>query len=142
MWRARAGSIAAPTTGSSGSPSLARRRPPEGRLPALDELDAVVVRVADEADLRAAGVRRVRRLLGRDAVLGEPRELGVHPALDGQGDVPVGVAVGVGLLAAVVERELELVVVAGDGQEDHGRGVPADPGAATLLEAQGAVEVE
>src|SRR3712207_9429374 len=40
----------------------------------LDELDAVAVGIAHEADPRAAGADLVRRLLGRDVVTGETLE--------------------------------------------------------------------
>src|SRR3954469_6982514 len=64
--------------------TTARRR--SATLAALDELDAVAVRVAHEADPRAAGPDRVRRLLGLDALRGEVGE-GAVEVLDGHGDV-------------------------------------------------------
>ena len=59
-----------------------------------DQLDAVAVRVADEGDPVALGApaRAVGRLLGLDAVAGEPLEGSVE-VVDGEGDVVVAGAV-------------------------------------------------
>src|SRR5437588_2576862 len=48
--------------------------------PALDQLDAVAVGVAHEAQPRAALADAVGRLLGLDALLGEPRQRRVEVA--------------------------------------------------------------
>ena len=68
---------------------------------ALDHLDSVAVRIAHEADPRAALAQAVRRLLGLDALLGEVRQRGVQ-IVDGQRDVVVARAEVVGVDAVVV----------------------------------------
>src|SRR4051812_43095203 len=104
---------------------------------ALDELDPVAVRVADEADPGAAGADLIGRLLRLDALLAQPRERAVE-ILDGERDVVVARAELVGVDAEVV-RELEPVAVAREAQEDVDRLV-ADGHAATLLEPERLVE--
>src|SRR4051794_26102298 len=104
----------------------------------LDELDAVAVRIADEADPeRRVGVDLVRRLLRVDALLGEVRELAVE-VVDGHRDVVVArpqlVAVD-----AVVVGQLEARAVAREAHEDVHRLV-ADVHPADLFEAERGVE--
>ena len=106
---------------------------------ALDQLDPVVVRVADEAQARAALADAVRRLLRLDPDLGEALE-GCVEVVDGECDVAVARADVVWLGLAVVEGELEAVAVAGEAHEDVG-GLVADGDAAALLEAELLVEL-
>ena len=54
----------------------------------LDDLDPIAVGIPDEAQPRAALAHRVGRLLGLDALLGEPRERAVE-VLGGDRDVAV-----------------------------------------------------
>src|SRR3954468_9871725 len=108
-----------------------------GLLPALDDLDAVAVRVAHEADPRAPLADAVRRLLRLDALVLEVLERRVE-VRRGDRDVVVAGAELVGVDAVVV-RELEAVVVAGQAHEDVDRLV-ADRHAPALLEAEGLVE--
>src|SRR5262245_32411091 len=77
---------------------------------ALDQLDAVLIRVADEAEPAAARADGVGRPLGLDALLGELGERLVEVA-DGHRDVPVAGADLVRADAEVV-GQLETVVVA------------------------------
>src|SRR3954465_2967217 len=106
-------------------------------LPALDELDPVAVRIADEAQARAALADAVRRLLGLDALLREALERAVE-VLDGDRDVVVAGAVLVAVDAVVV-GQLEARVVAGQAHEDVDRLV-ADRQSRALLEAERLVE--
>src|SRR4051794_12981628 len=108
-----------------------------GLLPALDDLDPVAVRVAHEADPRAALADAVGRLLRLDALVLEVLERRVE-VRRGDRDVVVAGAELVGVDAVVV-RELEAVLVAGKAHEDVDRLV-ADRHAPALLEAQGLVE--
>src|SRR5262249_35531733 len=96
----------------------------------------------DEADLWAAGIGGVWRTLGLDAGGRQPGKLVPHGPAHAKGDVAVGIAQVVGLRPSVVQRQLELVVVARKAEEDHGRRVAADAGATPLLEAERAVEGE
>ena len=83
---------------------------------ALDQLDAVAVRVADEAEPRAALAYLVRLALGLDALGGQALERAVE-VLDRQRDVPVAGAELVGVDAEVV-GQLELGrVLTGDAEE-------------------------
>src|SRR6185436_14723596 len=86
---------------------------------ALDQLDAVAVRVADEGDERAALADAVRRALRLDPLLREPRERPVH-VVDGDRDVAVAGAELVRVDAEVV-RQLEPVAVARQAHEDVDR---------------------
>src|SRR4051812_16577646 len=74
-------------------------------LAATDQLDAIPVRVADEAEEAAALAHLVRRPLRLDALLAEPRERAVE-VVDADRDVAVA---GPELVraAVVVERQLE-----------------------------------
>src|SRR4051812_8936574 len=106
-------------------------------LPALDELDPVAVRIAHEAEPRAALANAVGRLLGLDPLLAEALERAVE-VLDGDRDVVVA---GAELVAvdAVVVRQLEARVVTGQPHEDVDRLV-ADRHASPLLEPERLVE--
>src|SRR3954469_16328514 len=106
-------------------------------LPPLDELDPVAIRIAHEAQQRAALADAVGRLLGLDALAGEVGERLVHVG-DGDRDVVVARAELV-LGDAVVVRELQARAVAGQPHEDVDRLV-ADRLAAELLEAERLVE--
>src|SRR5215213_3560104 len=103
----------------------------------FDQLDAVAVRIADEADPRAALAHAVGRLLGLDAVPAEPLE-GAVEVVDGERDVVVARAQLVGVHAVVV-GQLEPVTVAREPHEDVDRLV-ADRHPPPLLEAEGLVE--
>src|SRR5207253_3518362 len=85
------------------------------RLAALDDLDAVVVRVADEAEARAALAHRVRRPLGFDALFAEAGQRAVE-ILDADRDVAVAGAELVGAPVVVV-RQLEDVLLVADREE-------------------------
>src|SRR6185295_16317665 len=104
---------------------------------AFDELDPVAVRVADEAEPRAAFAHRVGRALGLDPL---PRELLERPVevVHAQRDVAVGGAELVRVDAEVV-GELEPVAVSGQAHEDVDRLV-ADRQLAPLLEAERLIE--
>ena len=119
------------------SAAASPRRPASPLL--ADQLDAVPVRVADEGDPVALGApaRAVGRLLGLDAVAGEPLEGSVE-VVDGEGDVVVAGAVLV-LGDAVVVGELQDRVLAGQVHEDVDRLV-ADRHPPGLLEAELLVE--
>src|SRR5262249_54941027 len=81
----------------------------------LDDLDPVLVRIADDADPIAAVPHRVRRALRLDPLLGQAGERAVevvHP----DRDVPVPAAEVV-RTAVVVEGELELLLLAGEAEE-------------------------
>ena len=106
-------------------------------LSLLDQLDAIAVRIADEADPRAALAHPVRRLLGLDALARRAAERAVE-VVDGQRDVVVAGAELVGVDAVVV-GQLEPVAVAGQAHEDVDRLV-ADRHPAALLEAERLVE--
>src|SRR4051812_29666247 len=108
-----------------------------GALAALDELDPVAVRVADEAEPRAARAHGVRRALGLDALAGELLERPVE-VVHGERDVPVAGAQLVGVDAEVV-GELQAVVVPGQAHEDVDRLVP-NRKLAALLEPERLVE--
>src|SRR3954451_14152839 len=108
-----------------------------GLLPALDDLDAVAVRVAHEADPRAPLADAVGRLLRLDALVLEVLERRVE-VRRGDRDVVVAGAELVGVDAVVV-RELEAVLVAGQAHEDVDR-LFADRQAPALLEAEALVE--
>ena len=103
----------------------------------LDELDAVTVGIAHEADARAVLAHRVGRLLGVDSLLGEPAERRVE-VRRGDRDVVVARAQLVAVDAEVV-GQLESRPVAGQAHEDVDRLV-ADRQAADLLEAERLVE--
>src|SRR4051794_25540853 len=87
------------------------------RLPAalVDELHAVAVRVADEAEERTSLAYAVRLPLRLDALLLQPLE---RPAevVDADGDVPVAGAEVV-RTTVVVQRQLELLVLAREPEE-------------------------
>src|SRR5687768_8355791 len=82
---------------------------------ALDQLDAVAVGVLDEAEARPTLADAVGRALGLDALLGEPPQRAVQ-ILHTDGDVAVRRAQLVGA-AVVVERQLELLLLAGQAKE-------------------------
>ena len=86
---------------------------------AVDQLDAVSVRILDEADARSALADAVGLSLRLDPLLGERSE-GRVEIVDGVGDVAVGAAELVAA-AVVVDGDLELCVVAGQGEEVVGR---------------------
>jgi hypothetical protein len=89
---------------------------PRSGLAALDELDAVLVPVADEADARSALAHAVRRALGLDPVLrGERRERRVE-VVDAYGDMAVSRAEVV-RAPVVVVRQLEDVLLVADREE-------------------------
>src|SRR5215207_3534927 len=111
----------------------------DGLLALFDELDAVPVRVTDEAQPRAALAHGIGRLLRLDAHAGETLERAVH-VLDGDRDVVVARAELVALDAVVV-GQLEARAVAGQAHEDVDRLV-ADREAADLLEAEFLVELD
>jgi hypothetical protein len=69
-------------------------------LAALDQLDAIAVRVAHEADPRAALADLVRRLLRLDPVTAEPLQRAVE-VVDAERDVVVAGAELVGVDAVV-----------------------------------------
>ncbi len=108
---------------------------------ALDELDAVVVRVADEADPGAAFGHLVRRALGLDALLGELGERAVE-VVDADRDVTVGRAQLV-RAPVVIERQLEDVLGVADREEVVRRlqlAVPDDVHVAAEAKAERLVE--
>src|SRR6185312_4549788 len=112
------------------------------RLLAADDLHAVVVRVAHEAEERPALGHLVWRLLGLDALGLQLRERRVE-VLDADGDVAVA---GAHLVraAVVVERQLEHVGLAGQAVEVVGRlelAVADDRRLLALLEAKRLVEL-
>src|SRR3954451_15133706 len=107
------------------------------RSAALDQLDAIAVRVAHEADPRPALAHAVGRLLGLDALVLQVREGRIEVGRRDR-DVVVAGAELVGL-DAVVEGQLQAVLVAGQAHEDVDRLV-ADRHAPALLEAEGLVE--
>src|SRR5215216_7988071 len=104
---------------------------------ALDQLDAIAVGVAHEADPRAAGAHAVRRLLGLDPLL---RQVGQHvvEGRDRDRDVVVTGSELVGVDAVVV-GQLEPVAVARQAHEHVDRLV-ADRHPAALLEPERLVE--
>src|SRR5918999_1902596 len=108
-------------------------------LGALDQLDAVAVRVAHEADPRALGAASgpVRRLLGLDALGCQPLERPLQ-VLHAERDVVVARAEVVGVDAVVV-GQLEHRVLARQLHEHVGRLV-ADRHAPRLREAELLVE--
>src|SRR5439155_25779713 len=92
------------------------RRGKSGLLAAaVDQLDPVVVRVADEAEQRAALAHAVRLPLGLDALLFQRGER-LPEVVDREGDVSIPRA-DVVRAAVVVERELELLSLAGGAEE-------------------------
>src|SRR5262245_4369125 len=89
--------------------------PRAGRL-VLDQLDAVIVRIADEADARAALAYPVGRPLGLDAVLVLQRREGRVEVVDAERDVPIRGAQVV-RAAVVVVGELEDVLLIAHREE-------------------------
>src|SRR5687767_6811060 len=104
----------------------------------LDQLDAVAVGVAHEADPVAALPHAVGRLLRLDALARQLAQRAVE-VVDGERDVVVARAELVGVHAVVV-GELEPVAVARESHEDVDRLV-ADRHAPPLLEAERLVEL-
>ena len=104
---------------------------------ALDQLDAVAVGVAHEAQARAALAHGVGRLLGLDALPGQAGQRRVE-VVDGDRDVVVAGAQLVGVDAEVV-GQLQARAVAGQPHEDVD-GLVADRHASQLLEAERLVE--
>ena len=104
----------------------------------LDQLDPVLVRVAHEADPRAALAHLVGRALGLDPDARELLERGVQ-VVDGQGDVAVARADVVRAVLVFVPGQLQAVAVAGQAHEDVDRLV-ADRQPPAFLEAQLLVE--
>src|SRR3954452_19385286 len=117
--------------------SMTARRRSLTASASFDQLDAIAVRITDEADPRAALAHAVRRLLGLDAVPAEPLE-GAVEVVDRERDVVVARAELVGVHAVVV-GELEPVAVAREAHEDVDR-LLADRHPPPLLEAEGLVE--
>src|ERR671924_1049231 len=121
-----------------GRPSSGTTGPNSNELPALDELDPVLVWIADEADPRAALADPVRRPLRLDPLSRQFVERRVE-VVDGQRDVAVA---GPDLIRvdAEVVRQFELGrVFAWDAEEVVDRLV-ADRQLAPLLEAERLVE--
>src|ERR671924_1153327 len=121
-----------------GRPSSGTTGPNSNELPALDELDPVLVWIADEADPRAPLAHPVRRPLRLDPLSRQFLERRVE-VVDGQRDVAVA---GPDLIRvdAEVVRQLELRrVLAWDAEEVVDRLV-ADRQLAPLLEAERLVE--
>src|SRR3954454_20864820 len=117
--------------------SMTARRRSLTASASFDQLDAVAVGVAHEADPRAALPDPVGRLLGLDAVAAEPLERAVE-VVDGQRDVVVARAELV-VVDAVVVGQLEPVAVARETHE-HVRRLVADRHPPPLLEAERLVE--
>src|SRR5579884_313109 len=110
------------------------------RLPALDDLDPVAVRVAHEAQPRAAVTNGVGRALGLDPLLGQAGQRRVELARRDR-DVPVAGADLVRLGLPEVEGQLEAGLVAVLGQpHEHVHGLVPDRQPALLLEAERLVE--
>src|SRR5579871_1970356 len=111
-WRARGRRSGADHPDSSGT----RGRGINHLAPAaIDELDPVVVRVADEAEQRPALAHPVGLALGLDALVLQPRE-GFREVVHADGDVAVGGPHLVGPAVGVM-GQLELLVLAGEGEE-------------------------
>ena len=105
---------------------------------ALDQLDSILIRIADEAQQRAALADRVRRPLRLDPLRGQLLERLRH-VLDRERDVPVGGAELVGVDAEVV-GQLELRQSACRDAEEVVHRLVADRQLAPLLEAERLVE--
>src|SRR5689334_15481463 len=82
---------------------------------AFDELDAVLVGILHEAEAVPSGAHRIRRPLGLDSLLLQPRERPVE-VVDRERDVTVARAEVV-RSPVVVVRELEFLVLAGHAEE-------------------------
>src|SRR2546421_2573791 len=82
---------------------------------AVDQLDAVAVGVAHEAEQRAAFSHAIRLSLGLDSLILEPRER-LLQIVHGQRDMSVPCAEVV-RATVVVERQLELLVLTGDAEK-------------------------
>ena len=82
---------------------------------AVDELDAVAVGIAHETEQRSALTHAIRLALGLDPLLLQLRERAVE-VVHGERDVAVTGAEVV-RAAVVVERQLELRILAGDAEE-------------------------
>src|SRR6266498_4195396 len=118
----------------SAAAALKRRISNVGLPPrALDQLDAVAVRIPDEAEPRAALAHGVRGAFRLDALLGEARERAVQ-IVHGDGDVAVAGSKLVGIDAEVV-GQLEARAVSGEAHEDVDR-LLANRHAPQLLEAE------
>src|SRR3954453_8106583 len=117
--------------------SMTARRRSLTASASFDQLDAVTVGIAHEADPRAALADPVGRLLGFDAVAAEPLE-GAVEVVDGERDVVVARAELV-VVDAVVVGQLEPVAVARNAHEHVDRLV-ADRHPPPLLEAERLVE--
>src|SRR2546421_926189 len=85
----------------------------------VDELDPVTVRIADEADQRAALADAVRLALSLDSLRLQLRKRPFE-VVDADRDVAVPSAELV-CASIVVERQLELLVLAGKAEEVVGR---------------------
>src|SRR4051812_36381953 len=109
-------------------------------LALLDQLDAVVVRVADEAEPVAAVAHGVGRPLGLDAEVGQALK-GRVEVVDRERDVPVAGADLVRALLVLVPGQLEPRAVAGEAHEDVD-GLVADRHPGQLLEAELLVELD
>src|SRR5579864_8240605 len=81
----------------------------------FDDLDPVLVGIANEAETISALPHRVGRALRLDALLLELRQ-GAVEVVDADRDVPVGAAQLV-RAAVVIERQLELLLLAGVAEE-------------------------
>src|SRR5262249_43833716 len=112
----------AANVGTANSPSFATeenvtsgagRRPEE--LAGLDQLDPVLIGIADETEPVAALAHGVRRTLGLDPLLGETHENPVE-VVDADRDVPVA-GPEVVRAAVVVEGQLQLGLVAREREE-------------------------
>src|SRR4051812_37033810 len=108
---------------------------------AVDQLDPVAVRVLDEADERAALTDAIRLSFRLDALLLQLLERRLE-VVDRKRDVAVARA-DVVRAAVMVERELELLVLAGHAEEVVRRfalAVPDDVHVAAELQAERLVE--
>src|SRR5947209_690215 len=81
----------------------------------FDDLDSVLVGVPDEAEPVSSVPHRVGRAFGLDALVLQLRQSAVQ-VIDADRDVPVGTAHLVAA-AVVVQRELELFLLAGEAEE-------------------------
>ena len=116
--------------------ALARRKIPSGGARAcFDQLDAIAVGIAHEADARAALADRVRRPLRLHALLVQRGQRAVEVG-DADRDVAVARADLVGLGAAVVVRQLEPGLGIARVAEEVVRGLVADRRRAHVLEAE------
>src|SRR4051794_212373 len=109
-------------------------------LALLDQLDAVVVRVADEAEPVAAVAHGIGWSLGLDAEIGEALE-GRVEVVDRERDVAVSGADLVRPLLVLVPGQLEPRAVAGEAHEDVD-GLVANRHPGQLLEAELLVELD